>query len=177
MVSPVKRELILDISVIPPNFSNCKIIDFAPTETSVVTDFLRLITLSQGHIIDPTLLERFYLETKCDLRQTLTQTQFWCQFGVGDTRAGTQWINWGGELDEWVISRGTILDGVQWRQDSALGLEYVLGAVEEEKGTVDLEEVVFPRELDDMLFGSPVTMFKRQKSTLAALTGISEFLE
>ena len=147
----------------------------SPADSGIVRDYLRLITLSQGHIINPTLLERIYLGTKRDLRRTLTQLQFWCQFGVGDTRSGAEWINWGGKETDWVMSRGTYLDGVEWRQESLRGEDTVLEAVEVAVPDVDIEEMTFPQLADDLT--SPTSIFKQAKSVLTALTGIADFLE
>jgi len=103
--------------------------------------------------------------------------QFWCQFGVGDTRSGADWLNWDGKAEDWVISRGTVVDGVEWRQETADGLDTLLEVVEDSKPEVDLEEMLFPTEYNDQIQGSPISMFKRDKSTLGALTGIAEFFE
>ena len=80
----------VDASTIPENFANCMRIEFLPPESSLVRDYLQLITLSQGHIIDPPVLEKLYLDNKLDFRKTLTELQFWCQFGVGDRRSGAE---------------------------------------------------------------------------------------
>ena len=145
----LQSSLIVDPSVIPDNFSNCEMIEFSAAEPEIVRDYLRLITLSQGHIIDPSLLERIYLENKRDLRHTVTQVQFWCQFGIGDTRAGADWINWGGKVSDWVISCGTYLDGVEWRQEAAAGEQVVLETIEENHPDLDIEDMIFPQEFPD----------------------------
>jgi hypothetical protein len=167
----------IDSSLIPPIFANCKVIEFGPADPTLVRDYLRLITLSQGHILEPNLLERIYLESKRDLRQTLTRIQFWCQFGVGDKRSGAEWIDWGGREEDLVVSNGTYTDNVEWRQESASGEHQVLETVEETVPDLDIEGLFFPRQYQDQLTNSPMSMFKRQKSTFAALKSISDFLE
>lgn len=140
-------------------------------------DYLQLITLSQGHIIDPPLLEKFYLENNLDFRKTLMELQFWCQFSVGDRRSGAEWINWGGIPSDWVISRDTFVDGVNWRHQVSLGPDTVLQTLEEEVPELDLEDMIFPTDFHDKLTGSPISMFKRQKCVFVALNGIAEFFD
>lgn len=143
----------------------------------MVRDYLQIITLAQGHIIDTDVLEKIYIESNRTLRQTLARLQFWCQFGVGDTRSGAEWINWDGKADDWVISQGTITDGVEWRQEAACGPATLLGMVEDAFPDLDLETLFFPSEYYDEIQESPVSMFKRHKSTLMALDGIAQFCE
>ena len=152
-------------------------IEFLPPEPLLVTNYLQLITLSQGHLIDPPVLEKLYLDNNYDFRKTLMEAQFWCQFGVGDNRSGGEWINWGGIPSEWVMSRNTFVDGVNWRQEVSLGPDTVLQTLEEEVPELDLEDMMFPHEFRDKLTDSPISMFKRQKSVFVALKGISEFLD
>ena len=116
------------------------------------------------------------MEKKRDLRKTLAQVQFWCQFGVGDRRSGAEWINWGGRAEDWVISRGTIVDGVEWRQEAARGLDSLLEAVELSTPEVGLEDMLLPVDFHDQILHS-LSMFKRNKSTLTALDGLSQFFE
>ena len=167
---------LLDPSIIPDNFSNCKVIEFSAAEPEIVRDYLRLITLSQGHIVDPSLLERIYIENKRDLRKTVTQVQFWCQFGIGDTRSGADWINWGGKVSDWVVSRGTYLDGLEWRQEAAAGEQVVLEAIEEAHSDLDIEDMMFPREFPHKTISSQ-SIFERENSVFNALKGIAEFLD
>jgi hypothetical protein len=152
-------------------------IEFSPVDPEIIRDYLRLITLCQGHIIDPNLLERMYLENNQDLRKTITQIQFWCQFGIGDSRGGTEWINWSGIESDWMISRGTCQDGVQWRQQASSGEQAVLETIEETTSDLDIEEMLIPQELHDNLATSSKSIFKRQKSVLIALQGMTEFLD
>jgi len=169
--------LTVDVSGIPPTFQSCRTIEFTPADQGVVRDFLRIITLSQGHLIDPNVLERCYVESKKDLRKTLSTVQFWCQFGVGDTRGGAEWLNWHGKPDDWVMSKNTLTESVKWRQEAAAGLQVVLETTEDMSPDLDLEDLLFPQEFHDLLMGSPMSMFKRHKSTLAALRGLEEFLD
>ena len=152
-------------------------IEFSPADPEIVRDYLRLITLSQGHIIDPSLLERIYLEKRRDLRQTITQIQFWCQFGIGDSRGGAEWLNWGGIESDWVISRGTYLDGVEWRQAAAAGEQTVLETIEEAVPDLDIEDMILPQEFQDQHAMTSSSMFKRQKSVFIALKEIAGFLD
>jgi hypothetical protein len=152
-------------------------IEFTPADEGIVRDFLQIITLSEGHIIDPTILERCYIQSKKDLRRTLSTVQFWCQFGVGDTRGGAEWLNWHGKADDWVMSKDTFTESVKWRQETAAGLQVVLETTEDMSPELDLEDLLFPQEFQDLLIGSPTSMFKRYKSTFAALRGMEEFLD
>jgi hypothetical protein len=69
------------------------------------------------------------------------------------------------------------MDNMEWRQESASGEDLVLASVEETVPDLDIEGLFFPLQYQDELANSPMSMFKRQKSTLTALTGITEFLE
>src|SRR5271170_8206534 len=129
-------------------------IEFTPADPEIVRDYLQLITLSQAHIIDPQLLETIYLRNKRDLRRTLTQIQFWCQFGIGDTRGGAEWINWNDVQTDWMISHGTIHDGVEWRQENVLGSDTVLEIVETDHPGLDIEDLFFPRHFHDQFMDS-----------------------
>ena len=143
----------------------------------MVREYLQIVTLSQGHIIDPNLLERLYLESKRDLRQTLMKVQFWCQLSIGDSRSGAEWINWGGSELDWVMSRGTYLDGVEWRQEAGLGEESVLETVEIECPGVDVEDLMVPHHFEDAPDASQRSMFKRQKSVFLAIHHIAQFFD
>ena len=167
----------VDASTIPENFANCMRIEFLPPDSSLVRGYLQLIALSQGHIIDPLVLEKLYLDNKFDFRKTLTELQFWCQFSVGDKRSGAEWINWGGIPSDWVMSRNTLVDGITWRQEISLGPDTVLQTLEEQVPELDLEDMIFPHEFHDKLTNSPISIFKRQKCVFVALKGISEFLD
>jgi len=103
--------------------------------------------------------------------------QFWCQLGIGDSRSGAEWINWGGSESDWVMSRGTYLDGVEWRQEAALGEESVLETVEIESPEVDVEDLMVPHHFQDVPDVSQRSMFKRQKSVFLAIHHIAQFLD
>jgi hypothetical protein len=160
-----------DVCVLPTRFARCKTIEFLPASEDLVRDYLRLITLCQGHLIDPTVLEATYLSLKRDLRQTLTTLQFWCQFGLGDARCGTDWLNWDGGPDSRVLSRDTLLQDTPWRQFRLLGRPAVLEEVESE---LDLEELFCPSYFEDVL-DSSTSMFRRNRKTVTALEGLEEY--
>jgi len=122
-------------------------------------------------------LESVYLENKRDLRRTIAQVQFWCQFGIGDTRAGADWINWGGKVSDWVISRGTYLDGVEWRQEAAAGEQVVLETIEEAHSDLDIEDMMFPQEFPHHQTIPSHSMFKQRNSVFNALESIAQFLD
>ena len=177
MVLPLAVEINLDPSVIPENFSNCKMIEFVPSDDEIlIRDYLQLITISQGHIVDPSQLNVIYLQARRDLRKTITQLQFWCQFGVGDSRCGAEWINWDGNESDWVMSRGTYVNGIDWRQQSSAGEEVVLETAEDVFPNLDLEHLLLPNRIDDELMDS-LSIFKRGNSVHAAIKGIEEFFD
>lgn len=152
-------------------------IEFIPaTDQVLLQDYLSLIALSQGHILDSSQLYSLYLDAQRDLRKTIAQLQFWCQFGVGDSRSGAEWINWNGNESDCVMSRGTYIHGIEWRQHAAAGDHVVLETVESGAQDIDLEHMIFPKRIDDELATSQ-SMFKRGQSVYTAITEIEEFLD
>lgn len=116
------------------------------------------------------------MESKRDLRQTLAKVQFWCQFSIGDSRQGAEWINWGGSPTDWVVSHGTYLDGVEWRQETAVGEETVLEILEQEN-EFDVDDLMMPLHFKDLPGVSPQSLMKRQKSVLRAIDHLARFLD
>jgi hypothetical protein len=82
-----------------------------------------------------------------DLRRTLTELQFWCQFGVGDRRCGGEWIDWGGKPSNWLMSEKTLRPDTEWRQIEQLGESEVLGTMEEMIPNLNLEQILMPSEI------------------------------
>jgi len=169
--------LILDDSVVPASFTNCKRIEFKPAPSNVVREYLRIITLAQGHIIDPKILENIYIESKSDLRRTIMKVQFWCQFGVGDPRCGADWINWDGKKSDVVISNRTIQNGVEWRQETAFGNDVVLETMEDNLPELDLEEILVPKRIQHQLSSEELPSMGRHRTELGGVSAIQEFLE
>ncbi|KAK4705531.1 hypothetical protein P7C70_g672, partial [Phenoliferia sp. Uapishka_3] len=95
-------------------------LDFAPPEPALAIPFLQLAALSEGHITSPSALINLYdvdsrhptdlilydgpsqplphpdspaVRAVPDLRRSLTQLQFECQWALGDTQDGSGWMD------------------------------------------------------------------------------------
>ena len=100
---------------------------FDAPESAVAVPFLSLVSLKEGHVLDPAAVAALYESTKrdlappwlirgpadplpqpfsttpapsSDLRRALSQLQFECQWGVGDTTGGIEWMDLSREKDE-----------------------------------------------------------------------------
>ena len=92
------------------------IVRFAPPPVEMAVDYLLLVAANEGHVLHRNAVTQLYQAHQEDLRSSLTELQFWCQFCVGDRRAGFDWFipRWpkGQDLDAHgrklrVISEGT----------------------------------------------------------------------
>lgn len=99
------------------------IIRFTPPPTDLATDYMLLVAANEGHIIRRNAVKSLYESRQQDLRASLTELNFWCQFAVGDFKGGLEWLypRWppGVDLDDHgrtvrVISDGTYEAGMGW---------------------------------------------------------------
>ena len=75
------------------------------------------------------------------------------------------------------MSRETYVDGIEWRQQIACGLPTLLDTMEDVAPNLDLDDLFFPVNFQDVLLESPTSMFKRHKSTFRAISGIAEIFD
>lgn len=96
---------------------------FVGAPEALVTDYLLLIGANEGHLLSPDALLALYRSKRCDLRASITELQFYCQMGIGDTKGGLEWMLVGRSPDEAlketqgvlrVVSDGTYLEGMGW---------------------------------------------------------------
>ena len=127
MIFQSKRPIIMtctDESAIPiAALSLHAIIRLTPPPIDLATDYMLLVAANEGHIIRREAIKALYESRQMDLRASLTELNFWCQFAVGDVRGGLDWFyaRWppGKDVDEHgntirVISEGTYETGMGW---------------------------------------------------------------
>lgn len=91
-----KRPVIMtctDESAVPLSaLSLHAIIRFVTTPVSLAADHLLLVAANEGHDIDRSAVIALYESRHRDLRASITDLSFWCQFAIGDFRGGLDWI-------------------------------------------------------------------------------------
>ncbi|KAF8465321.1 hypothetical protein BDZ91DRAFT_234782 [Kalaharituber pfeilii] len=94
----------------------------APPEDLAV-DYLLLMAANEGHLLQRSEVSALYNTMKGDLRAMIMELNFWCQMGIGDRRAGLDWILQrfpvGCDIDDngerkRVISENTYIGGMGW---------------------------------------------------------------
>ncbi|KAI0597541.1 hypothetical protein F4775DRAFT_559611 [Biscogniauxia sp. FL1348] len=134
MISQSKRPFIMtcnDESLVPlQSLSLYGIFRFSSPPKDLAVDLLLLIAANEGHALRRHPVEALYDSRGHDLRASITELNYWCQIGVGDTRGGFNWFypRWpkGSDVDEEgntirVISEDTYHAGMGWfNRDSAV---------------------------------------------------------
>ena len=94
-----------------------------PAPETLVTDYLLLIAANEGHLLSPDAIAALYRCKRRDLRASISELQFYCQMGIGDTKGGLEWMLIGMSADEATkkaqgvlraVSEGTYLEGMGW---------------------------------------------------------------
>ncbi|KAI2638308.1 hypothetical protein GGS21DRAFT_510664 [Xylaria nigripes] len=127
MIAQSKRPFIMTCnneSVIPlQNLKLHGIFRFSSPPIDLAVDMLMLIAANEGHVLRRHAIETLYASRGHDLRASITELQYWCQFGVGDPRGGFDWFypRWpkGRDVDEEgqtirVVSQDTFHTGMGW---------------------------------------------------------------
>ncbi|KAF8429886.1 hypothetical protein BGX38DRAFT_1146935 [Terfezia claveryi] len=87
---------------------------------TLMTDYLLLLAANEGHILERIDVSRLYNVHRGDLRAIITELNFWCQMGIGDRRAGLDWIltrfpvGHDTSGPKRVISENSFLSGMGW---------------------------------------------------------------
>ncbi|TGO33269.1 hypothetical protein BHYA_0256g00090 [Botrytis hyacinthi] len=116
------------------------IIRFTTVPTDLAVDYMLLVAANEGHAIRRDAVKALYESRASDLRGSLTELEFWCQFAVGDRKAGMEWfyprLPLGCDLDEHgkkyrVVSEDTYQTGMGWISQDTL---------ESQRPYIDIEE-------------------------------------
>lgn len=146
LISQSKRPIIMtcnDEAAVPIlALSLHAIIRFTAVPTDLAVDYMLLVAANEGHAIRREAVKALYESRACDLRGSLTELEFWCQFTVGDRKAGMEWfyprLPMGCDLDDHgnkyrVVSEGTYHTGMGWLSQDA---------VESQRPYIDIEEEI-----------------------------------
>ncbi|TVY35800.1 ATPase family AAA domain-containing protein [Lachnellula subtilissima] len=128
-----KRPMIItcsDESLLPMNaLMLYAVIRFVPPPIDLATDYMLLVAACEGHVLRRDAVKTLYEGRSLDLRASLTDLNFWCQFAVGDVKCGLDWFypRWsrGSDVDEYgetirVVSENTYEAGMGWVSQDVL---------------------------------------------------------
>ncbi|KAL8835762.1 MAG: hypothetical protein Q9170_003194 [Blastenia crenularia] len=114
------------------------ILRFQQPPTELATEYLRLLTCSEGHIVSGEAVSALYKVKHNDLRASITELQFFCQMAIGDTKGGLEWMliqphkeNKQNSVAQRVVSGGTYERGMGWVEHSKRFTNYDLEASDE----------------------------------------------
>jgi DNA polymerase III delta prime subunit len=193
LIAQSKRPIIMtcnDESAVPLSaLSLHAIIRFNSIPTDLATDYMLLVAANEGHALRREAIKALYESRKLDFRGSMTELDFWCQFAVGDRKAGLEWfyprMPAGHDLDEKgnknrVVSEDTYRTGMGWfSQDS----------FESQRSPIDAEEETLRQAwdgwsldaADDLELGAWALKIKDQThskiSARAALDMYDDFAE
>ncbi|PQE08431.1 hypothetical protein CJF30_00005293 [Rutstroemia sp. NJR-2017a BBW] len=144
LIAQSKRPIIMtcnDESAVPLSaLSLHAIIRFNSIPTDLATDYMLLVAANEGHALRREAIKALYESRKLDFRGSMTELDFWCQFAVGDRKAGLEWfyprMPAGRDLDangnkNRVISEDTYRTGMGWLSQDSL---------ENQRSHIDAEE-------------------------------------
>ncbi|KAI5480628.1 Rho guanyl-nucleotide exchange factor [Pseudohyphozyma bogoriensis] len=164
----------LALQEISSGSSKLPFLRFAAPEPSIAVPFLQLVALSEGHVISPEALTKLYtmnslgtidvatlegpsfplthptyagIESSPDLRKSLNQLQFECQWAVGSTNGGVDWMG----LD---IPEEERANQTAWSVGTYLGKSGKSGGV-----IVEAKEEKELRGVEGMLVGAEALSF------------------
>lgn len=97
------------------------ILRFRRPPAELAADYLLLLACNEGHLLSWDTVSALYKARSNDLRASVTELQFFCQMGIGDTKGGLEWMlnQPFGEAKEIsnckrVVSDGTYQRGMGW---------------------------------------------------------------
>ncbi|KAM3069528.1 hypothetical protein ACMFMG_005633 [Clarireedia jacksonii] len=145
LIAQSKRPIIMtcnDESAVPLSaLSLHAIIRFSSIPTDLAVDYMLLVAANEGHALRREAIKALYESRKLDFRGSMTDLDFWCQFAVGDRKAGLEWfyprMPAGRDLDEngnkkRVVSEDTYRTGMGWLSQDSLGSQRSHRDAEEE---------------------------------------------
>ena len=196
MVIGSKRPIVMtctDESVIPiASLSLHAILRFTAPPVNIAADHMLLVAANEGHLIHHDAAKSLYESRNKDLRGSLTDLNFWCQFGVGDNKGTVDWIcpRWppGIDVDKngntlRVVSEGTYQAGMGWlcqdfleSNESHLNVETEMLRETQESWQLDASDWHGSIDFTDWAVKSQSAL-KEKKDKLAVLEIYGDFVE
>ncbi|KAE9975870.1 hypothetical protein BLS_002376 [Venturia inaequalis] len=68
------------------------ILRFTAPPLDLAVDYLLLTAACEGHLLQRAAVESLFLSNSNDIRASVTNLDFWCQIGVGDSAGGFNWM-------------------------------------------------------------------------------------
>ncbi|KAL8847435.1 MAG: hypothetical protein Q9221_007504 [Calogaya cf. arnoldii] len=97
------------------------ILRFRKPPEQLAEEYLSLLACNEGHLVSSEAVLALYTARNCDLRASITELQFYCQMGIGDTKGGLEWLLIGSKTETndttkqmRVVSDGTYVKGMGW---------------------------------------------------------------
>ncbi|KAI4222868.1 MAG: hypothetical protein L6R36_005828 [Xanthoria steineri] len=97
------------------------VLRFRKPPEQLASEYLSLLACNEGHLLSREAVSALYRAKDKDLRASITELQFFCQMGIGDSKGGLEWllIRSAAETNEdpkqmRVVSDGTYSKGMGW---------------------------------------------------------------
>ena len=188
LIGQSKRPIIMtcnDESLLPMDeLPLYAILRFSPPPEDLTIDYLLLLAANEGHLLQQAGVAQMYHALHGDLRASITELNFWCQMGIGDRRAGLDWIltrfPTGCDMDDdgemrRVVSEDTYIGGMglvpQEEQDDGLSTPACVGRKLREE---DMWRIVFEEwEID--VGGDAVGPMRRMDRWTEGINGLKSY--
>ncbi|BFZ64354.1 hypothetical protein YB2330_005497 [Saitoella coloradoensis] len=155
---------------------------FEPVSVKTVAEYLHLMTLAEGHLVEKGDLAALYETKGNDLRAAIMELDFYLQMGIGDRKAGLDWLHLPkrGVIDDFRIAskgtyrRGLDLGEVETDEDIVSGMQTELGA---ERFSELLFSMVDVREKEADVMSLDVVIGKPPQKNLSALDAFMRYAD